>query len=120
MPDASVVVVTHNALPWLERCLESVRGEEVVVVDNGSTDGSADVARSLLPGATVLEQENVGLAAGWNRGLAAASGRYVLILNSDAWLTEGSLRRLVRLAVEHADGAGVGPRQLKPHGTQQR
>ena len=50
MPDASVVVVTHNALPWIERCLESVRGEETVVVDNGSTDGSADVVREQLPG----------------------------------------------------------------------
>ena len=91
MPDAGVVVVTHNALPWIERCLESVRGEEVVVVDNGSTDGSVDVVREQLPDARVIEQENLGLAAGWNRGIEAVSGRYVLILNSDAWLTEGSL-----------------------------
>jgi GT2 family glycosyltransferase len=120
MPDASVVVVTHNALPWIERCLESVRGEEVVVVDNGSSDGSADVVRELLPGATVIEQENVGLAAGWNRGLEAAGGRYVLILNSDAWLTEGSLRRLVLFADEHPDAAVVGPRLLNPDGSLQR
>ena len=70
MPDASVVVVTHNALPWIERCLESVRGEEVVVVDNGSSDGTADVVRERFPDARVIEQENVGLAAGWNRGHA--------------------------------------------------
>ena len=53
MPDASVVVVTYNALPWVERCLESVRGEETVVVDNGSTDGTVDVVRELFPDAAV-------------------------------------------------------------------
>jgi N-acetylglucosaminyl-diphospho-decaprenol L-rhamnosyltransferase len=120
MPDASVVVVTHNALPWIERCLESVRGEEVVVVDNGSSDGSADVVREQLPGVRLIEQENVGLAAGWNRGLEAASGRYVLILNSDAWLTDGSLRRLVTFADQHPEAAIVGPRLLNPDGTLQR
>ena len=120
MPDASVVVVTHNALPWIERCLESVRGEEVVVVDNGSSDGSADVVREQLPDARVIEQENVGLAAGWNRGMEAASGRYFLILNSDAWLTDGSLRRLVAFADQRPDAAIVGPRLLNPDGSLQR
>jgi N-acetylglucosaminyl-diphospho-decaprenol L-rhamnosyltransferase len=120
MPDAGVVVVTHNALPWIERCLESVRGEEVVVVDNGSSDGSADVVREQLPEARVIEQENVGLAAGWNRGIAEVSGRYVLILNSDAWLTDGSLRRLVAFADQHPEAGIVGPRLLNPDGSLQR
>ena len=120
MPDASVVVVTHNALPWIERCLDSVRGEEVVVVDNGSSDGSADVVRATMPEATLVEQENVGLAAGWNRGMEEAGGRYFLILNSDAWLTDGSLRRLVAFADAHPDAAVVGPRLLNPDGTLQR
>ena len=120
MPDASVVVVTHNAVPWIERCLESVRGEEVVVVDNGSADGTVEVVRELAPEAAVIEQENVGLAAGWNRGIAATSGRYVLILNADAWLTEGALRRLVAFADDRPDAAIVGPRLLNPDGTLQR
>ena len=120
MPDASAVVVTHNALPWVERCLESVRGEETVVVDNGSTDGTADVVRELFPEVTVVEQENRGLAAGWNAGMAAASGRFFLILNADAWLTEGSLERLVAFAEAHPQAAIVGPRLLNPDGTLQR
>ena len=96
MPDASAVVVTYNALPWIEQCLESVRGEETVVVDNGSTRRDASsVVRELFPEARVIEQENLGLAAGWNAGMAVASGRYFLILNADAWLTEGALERLV-------------------------
>ena len=95
MPDASVVVVTYNALPWIEQSLESVQDEEVVVVDNGSTDGTVDVVRELFPKALVIERENLGLASGWNAGMAAVTGRYVLLLNADAWLTGGSLARLV-------------------------
>src|SRR6188508_2836165 len=120
MPDASVVVVTYNALPWIEQCLESVRGEETIVVDNGSTDGTVDIVRERFPEATVLERENRGLGAGWNAGMEAASGRYVLLLNADAWLTEGSLPRLVAFADAHERAAVVGPRLLNPDGTLQR
>jgi GT2 family glycosyltransferase len=120
MPDASAVVVTHNALPWVERALESVRGEETVVVDNGSTDGTVDVVRELFPEATVIEQANLGLAAGWNAGMVAATGRYFVILNADAWMTEGSLARLVRFADERPQAAVVGPRLLNVDGTLQR
>ncbi|HEY8103373.1 MAG TPA: glycosyltransferase family 2 protein [Gaiellaceae bacterium] len=120
MPDTSVVVVTYNALPFIERALESVRGEETVVVDNGSSDGTVDVVRELFPEATLIEQENLGLAAGWNAGMAAASGRYFLILNADAWMSEGSLTRLVRFADAHPEAAVIGPRLLNVDGTLQR
>jgi N-acetylglucosaminyl-diphospho-decaprenol L-rhamnosyltransferase len=120
MPDASAVVVTYNALPWIEQCLESVRDEETVVVDNGSSDGTVDVVRELFPAVRVLEQENLGLAAGWNAGMAVSSGRYFLILNADAWMTEGSLGRLVRYADAHPEAAVVGPRLLNTNGTLQR
>ena len=120
MPDASVVVVTHNALPWVERSLESVRTEEAIVVDNASSDGTVDVVRELFPEATVIEQENLGLAAGWNAGMAVASGRYFLIMNADAWMTEGSLARLVRFADDRLEAAVVGPKLLNVDGTLQR
>ena len=97
MPDASVVVVTYNALPWVEQCLESVRGEETIVVDNGSTDGTVDLVRERFPDGRVLEQENRGLGAGWNAGIEAATGRYFLLLNADAWLTEGVARAARRV-----------------------
>jgi GT2 family glycosyltransferase len=120
MPDASAVVVTYNALPWLEQCLESVRGEETIVVDNGSTDGTVDFVRERFPEARVVEQGNVGLAAGWNAGIAVASGRWFLILNADAWLTEGSLERLVAFGDSRPDAAVVGPRLLNTDGSLQR
>jgi N-acetylglucosaminyl-diphospho-decaprenol L-rhamnosyltransferase len=120
MRDVSVVIVSYNALPWLERCLESVRGVETVVVDNGSTDGSVALVRERFPEVLLVEQGNRGLAAGWNVGLARASGRFVLILNADAWLTDGSLERLVVFAEQHPEAAVVGPRLLNPDGTLQR
>jgi N-acetylglucosaminyl-diphospho-decaprenol L-rhamnosyltransferase len=120
IPDVTAVVVTHNALPWLERCLESVRGVESVVVDNGSSDDTVQLVRQRFPDVRVVEQENVGLAAGWNAGMALGSGRYFLILNADAWLTGGSLERLVAFADEHPEAAVIGPRLLNPDGTLQR
>jgi N-acetylglucosaminyl-diphospho-decaprenol L-rhamnosyltransferase len=120
MPDASVVVVTYNALPWIEQCLESVRGEETIVVDHGSTDGTPDVVRELFPDVRVLERENRGLGAGWNAGMEVVAGRYFLLLNADAWLTEGSLERLVQFADANPRAALVGPRLLNPDGSLQR
>ena len=120
MPDASVVVVTYNALPWIEQSIESVENEEVVVVDNGSTDGTVDVVRELFPQARLIERENLGLASGWNAGMAVVTGRYFLLLNADAWLTDGSLARLVEFADAHPEAAVVGPRLLNTDGTLQR
>jgi N-acetylglucosaminyl-diphospho-decaprenol L-rhamnosyltransferase len=118
MADVSVVVVTYNAMPWLPRCLESVAGIERVVVDHGSGDGSIEAA--LAAGATVIEQENLGLAAGWNRGLRETDSRYVLILNADAWLVGDALERLVAFADAHPRAAVVAPRLRNPDGTLQR
>lgn len=121
MRDVSAVVVTYNALPWVERCLDSVRGVETVVVDNGSTDGTVERVRERFPEATLLESENRGLAAGWNAGLAAApASRYHLFLNADAWLAGDSLARLVAFADEHPRAAVVGPRLSNPDGSLQR
>jgi N-acetylglucosaminyl-diphospho-decaprenol L-rhamnosyltransferase len=120
MPDASVVVVTYNALPWIEQSIESVQDEEVVVVDNGSTDGTVDVVRELFPQARLIERENLGLASGWNAGMAVVSGRYFLLLNADAWLTHGSLARLVEFADAHPEAAVVGPKLVNTDGTLQR
>jgi hypothetical protein len=116
----SVVVVTYNALPWIEQALESVRGRETVVVDNGSSDDTVAFVRERFPEVAVVEQENRGLAAGWNVGIERTGGRYVLLLNSDAWLHEGALDALVEFADAHPDAAVVAPRLRNPDGTLQR
>ena len=120
MADVSVVVVTYNALPWLERALESVRGNETIVVDHGSTDGTVELVRERFPDARLIEQENRGLGGGSNAGMRVASGDWYLLLNSDAWALEGALERLVAFAEAHAEAAVVGPRLLNPDGSLQR
>jgi len=118
--DAAVVVVTHDALPWIERCLESVRGVPTVVVDNGSSDGTVAFVRERFPEVTVIESENLGLGAGWNTGIRATDSRYVLLLNADAWLVGDALGRLVEFADSRPRAAVVGPRLSNPDGTLQR
>src|SRR5919201_4314243 len=113
--DVAAVVVTHNALPWLEPCLVSVEGYETVVVDHGSTDGTLDLVRERFPRVRVLERENRGLAAGWNAGIAATSAPYVLLLNADAWALRDALERLVRFADERPRAAVVAPRLANLH-----
>jgi GT2 family glycosyltransferase len=119
-PDLTVVVVTYNALPWLEQCLDSVRGHEVVVVDHGSTDGTLTVVRERYPDARIVVQENKGMGGGNNTGMRVAGGRYFFLLNSDAWVIGDGLERLVAYADAHPEAAVVGPRLRNPDGTLQR
>jgi GT2 family glycosyltransferase len=114
------VVVTYDALPWIEQCLASVAGVETVVVDNGSSDGTVDAVRERFPAVRLIESSNDGLAAGWNRGIAETTSEHVLVLNADAWLVEGSLSRLVAAADRHPRAAAVGPRLLNQDGSLQR
>lgn len=118
--DVAVVVVTYNALPWIEQCLESVSGVPTVVVDHGSSDRTVDVVRERFPDVRLVEAENRGLAAGWNRGVRETEGRYVLLLNADAWLLDDALQRLVAFADARPRAAVVGPRLLNTDGTLQR
>ena len=120
MAEVAVVVVTYDALPWIEQCLESIRGVSTVVVDNGSRDGTVSFVRERFPEVRVVEAENRGLAAGWNRGIGETDSRYVLLLNADAWLTAGSLARLLEFADSRPQAAVVGPRLSNPDGTLQR
>ncbi len=120
MAEVSVVVVTYNTLPWVERALESVRGHETIVVDHGSTDGTVELVRERFPGARLIQQENKGLGGGSNAGMRVASGDYFLLLNSDAWAVDDAVERLAAFADEHPEAAVVGPRLLNPDGSLQR
>jgi N-acetylglucosaminyl-diphospho-decaprenol L-rhamnosyltransferase len=120
MADVSVVVVTHDALAWLERCLDSVAGYETIVVDNASTDGTVELVRERFPDVRLVEQPNLGLAAGWRRGIESASGRFVLLLNADAWIVGDAVEALRAFAEEHPGAAIVAPKLLNPDGSLQR
>jgi N-acetylglucosaminyl-diphospho-decaprenol L-rhamnosyltransferase len=118
--DISAVTVTLNGLPWIEQCLESLAGVETILVDHGSTDGTLERVRERFPAVRVIEQENRGLGAGLNAGMLAVPARYHLLINSDAWLVENAVERLVAFADAHEDAAVVAPRLRNPDGTLQR
>lgn len=95
----SVIIVNWNGRHLLEECLGSLslqtfRDFEIIVVDNGSQDGSAEYVRQAYPGAILIPlQTNTGFASGSNAGIRAASGKYIALLNNDtrtdpAWLAE--------------------------------
>jgi N-acetylglucosaminyl-diphospho-decaprenol L-rhamnosyltransferase len=106
----SVVVVDWNAGTALEACVASVLEDaaaELVLVDNGSTDGSAARVRARHPALRLLETgENLGFAAGANRGAAAARGEVLVFLNPDARVLPGAIGRLVG-ALAAVPGAGI-------------
>jgi hypothetical protein len=116
----AAVVVTYDALPWIEHSLDSLRGVDTIVVDNGSHDGTAAFVRERFPDVRVIEAENRGLGAGWNIGLRESSSTYALLLNADAWLTGDALDRLLDFADTRPHAAVIGPRLLDPDGTLQR
>jgi GT2 family glycosyltransferase len=86
----AAVVVTYNSAAEIGRCLRSLAGvDEVVVVDNASADGTADIARQVRPGATVLaNQDNRGFAAAVNQGVRASRAELVALLNPDVALRD--------------------------------
>jgi N-acetylglucosaminyl-diphospho-decaprenol L-rhamnosyltransferase len=113
MSDVSIVIVSFNGRGYLERCLGAVVGgpHEVVVVDNASTDGSPDLVRERFPSVRLLElPENRGFGAGSNAGMEAASGRWLLLLNSDAWPVGDAIERLAAFAESRPQLAVAGPR----------
>src|SRR5262249_51036417 len=118
--DVSVVVVTYDAMPWIERCLDSVRGYEMIVVDHGSTDGTLELVRERFPEARVIEQENRGMGGGNNAGMRAAERPYALLLNSDAWVVGDGVEQLAAYLDAHPGVAVAGPRLQNPDGSLQR
>lgn len=121
----SAVVVNYNAGPLLERCISSLLADtsggappEVVVVDNGSTDGSATAAAAGFPTVRFVDAPgNVGYARGANLGIAVTAAPVVAVVNPDAEVEWGTARAMLdRLAAEPRIGA-LGPRIRNTDGT---
>jgi N-acetylglucosaminyl-diphospho-decaprenol L-rhamnosyltransferase len=114
--DLSIVIVSYNAREDLERCLASLHEpppstrHEIVVVDNASTDGSADAARRWPSVRVISEPSNCGFAAANNAGIRATAGANILLLNSDTIVPPGAVDALVGVLHDHPDASVVGPR----------
>jgi len=121
--DLSVLIVSYNTRDLLRDCLRSVYEEtrdlrfEVLVVDNASTDGSADMVAAEFPEVQLLRSsENLGFARANNRAAEHASGAYVLLLNPDTRVHDGALQRLVAFARRHPEHGLYGGRTLAADG----
>ncbi|MBR6346288.1 MAG: glycosyltransferase family 2 protein [Bacteroidales bacterium] len=119
-----VIIVIHNGMKWLERCLGSVKGADVFAVDSASEDGSADFVAAKFPEAHLVRKaENIGFGAGNNLGLKYAVERgydYVYLMNQDAWLEEDTLGRLVEAAESNKEYGILSPVQRSATGEPDR
>ena len=117
-----VVIVTYNALKWVKKCLTSVEKStlpaDVLVIDNGSTDGTLPLIRTDFPRTRIIETgENLGFGAANNRGLRIAHDEcydFAYLLNQDAWLQKDTLEKLV--AAHKPDWGVLSPMQLDARG----
>jgi GT2 family glycosyltransferase len=120
----SIVVICWNDLKVIKDCLASIFRQtstipfEVIVSDNGSTDGSLAYIREHFPAVQIVENgANLGFARGNNAGIKVARGQYVLVLNPDTIVHERALEKLVAYADSHPEGGAFGCRVLNPDGS---
>lgn len=121
--DVSVIVVTYNSAPCIRECLDSVlvqqgAGFEIIVVDNASTDETVSILRGIVsPNRLLANQDNIGFGRGCNQGFGASAGRFLLLLNPDARLSEpDSLARLCRIMERNTRWGLAGTRVTESDG----
>ncbi|HEX2924245.1 MAG TPA: glycosyltransferase family 2 protein [Chloroflexota bacterium] len=125
MARISAVVVNWNTRDLLRRCLLSLYASagvdnslEVLVVDNGSTDGSPELVRSEFPQAILIaNKDNLGFARANNQAMSKASGDYLLLANTDTEMVGAAVEEMVHYAEQHPQVAVVGPQLLNSDGT---
>jgi len=126
VPVLSVVIPSWNTRDYLAACLRTLAAAEkpaceVIVVENGSTDGSLELLRAEHPEVHVIVNErNEGFARGSNQGMRAARGEYVLLLNTDTEVAPDAIARLLDFLRTHPGYAAVAPRLVHRDGSTQR
>jgi GT2 family glycosyltransferase len=126
MIDLSIIIVSWNTKEYLLRCVESIfqagaiDQAEVIIVDNGSREGSGDDVKGTSPFIRLIQNDrNLGFAKAVNQALQKASGRYVLLLNPDTQVKGGTIERLVAFMDAHSDAGAAGGQLLNSDGSKQ-
>ena len=118
--DLAIIIVSFNCREMLHACLEGIHAWHVIVVDNASSDGTAEMVRAEFPEVRLIEnRQNLGFAAACNQGIAACDHPFVLLLNPDTLVTEGALRGLLDVMETQPNLGACGPRILNSDGTPQ-
>ncbi len=125
-PDVSIIIVNWNTRQLLHDCLQSLCHQgsppvlQIIVVDNGSTDGSLEMVAAHYPSVEVIANgRNLGFSKANNIGFTQASGRHVFFLNSDTVVQPQAIERLVQYLDHHPEVGAVGPQLLNEDGTLQ-
>lgn len=111
----SIVILGFNQLAYTKKCIDSIRRHtrqeyELILVDNGSKDGTEHFFRTVPEAKVIRNETNLGVAKGWNQGMRMATGEYILILNNDVIVGPDWLENMVRLAESDPSIGLVGPR----------
>jgi N-acetylglucosaminyl-diphospho-decaprenol L-rhamnosyltransferase len=124
--EVSVCIVNWNCRDHLQACLQSLREAamevslEVLVVDNGSCDGAADMVAEMFPEVVLIRNAgNAGFARGNNQAAALARGRYLFFLNNDTIVPSGTISGLLEYARANPDVGIIGPRLCDEQGRRQ-
>jgi len=121
--ELAIVIVNYLSGNDLRDCLRALVSHsegldlDVVVVDNGSEDGSLEGIEDICPVRVIVSGTDVGFSAGVNRGVAATNAPWILVVNPDARIVEGELRAFVKAAEARPDVALLGPRILQDDGS---
>lgn len=124
--DVSIIIVNYKARDMLRLCLETLRSTiarasvEVIIVDNDSGDGSVEMMRAEFPDVKCLAiPVNLGHSGGCNKGMEAASGRYLFLLNNDTQLKPGAIETLAAYLDKNPRIGAAAPKVLNADGTVQ-
>lgn len=123
IPKVSVIIVSWNVREYMSRCLQSLEkckndGIEVIVIDNASTDGSADYIRQAFPTVTLITNtDNRGFGKAVNQGIVAAFSEYCFVLNPDTEVPCGAIARLYEFMETHHKVGIAGPHLITKAGT---
>lgn len=121
MIELSIIIVNWNTKDILQMCIESVYKTtqnisfDIIVVDNGSTDGSAAMVQKKFPRVKLIRNKrNLGFAAANNQGIKKAQGLFILLLNSDTIILDNAIRKTVEFMKRKSDAGAVGCKLLNP------
>lgn len=122
----SIIIVNWNVKTYLEACLHSIfkspqgQSYEVFVVDNASSDGSADMVRMQFPQVQLIVNEaNVGFPVANNQAIRQSTGQYILLLNPDTLVPDGTIEQMIAFLETHPTAGACGPKIFRPDGAMQ-